>query len=117
MNTEEIIDMARHASIGNDDRNVFFHFVIEELEAFAKLVDAKATAREREHYDALFEQIKGWCEAYPISVFPEPDFGRAHDVLKANGMTLDAISASNMKHVITQVQKMIDAAIRNRGDL
>ena len=47
MNTEEIIDMARHASIGNDDRNVFFHFVIEELEAFAKLVDAKATARER----------------------------------------------------------------------
>lgn len=72
--------------------------------------------QEREHYDDLFEQIKNWCEAYPISVFPEPDFGKAHEVLKANGMTLDAISASNMKHVITQVQKMIDAAIRARGE-
>ena len=113
MNTEEIIDMARKAgfTVGYGSPALAKH------EAFAKLVDAKATAREREHYDALFEQIKGWCEAYPISVFPEPDFGRAHDVLKANGMTLDAISASNMKHVITQVQKMIDAAIRNRGDL
>jgi len=83
-----------------------------ELERFAKLVAAK----EREHYDDLFEHIKNWCEAYPISVFPEPDFGKAHEVLKANGMTLDAISASNMKHVITQVQKMIDAAIRARGE-
>ena len=55
MNTEEIIDMARHASIGNDDRNVFFHFVIEELEAFAKLVDAKATAREREERAQFIE--------------------------------------------------------------
>ena len=55
MNTEEIIDMARHASIGNDDRNVFFHFVIEELEAFAKLVDAKATAREREEIAQFIE--------------------------------------------------------------
>ena len=122
MNTEEIIDMARQAGIDLYKHEVakrtsIYIAMPKELEAFAKLVDAKATAREREHYDALFEQIKGWCEAYPISVFPEPDFGRAHDVLKANGMTLDAISASNMKHVITQVQKMIDAAIRNRGDL
>lgn len=35
---DEIIEMARQASAGNDDRNVFFDFVIEELEAFAKLV-------------------------------------------------------------------------------
>jgi hypothetical protein len=26
-------------------------------------------------------------------------------------MTLDAISASNMRHVITQVQKMVDDAL------
>ena len=85
---------------------------LEKLEAFAKLVRED----EREHYDDLFDNIKNWCEAYPIAVFPEPDFKKAHEVLKAHGMTLDAISASNMKHVITQVQKMIDAAIQARGD-
>jgi hypothetical protein len=85
--------------------------VIERFKAFEALVRAD----EREHYDDLFAQIKSWSKAYPISVFPEPDFKKAHEVLKANGMTLDAISASNMKHVITQVQAMIDAAIRARS--
>ena len=83
---------------------------------YACVAVREAVQAEREHYDALFESIKNWCEAYPISVFPEPDFKKAHEVLKANGMTLDAISASNMKHVITQVQKMIDTAIRARGN-
>jgi len=108
MNQDEIIEMARQAgfTVGYGSPALSKH------EAFAKLVADK----EREIYDDLFDQIKNWCEAYPISVFPEPDFKKAHEVLKANGMTLDAISASNMKHVITQVQKMIDAAIRARGE-
>lgn len=111
MTQDEIIAMARQVGCGHEALDL--HWVCpENLERFAKLVAAK----EREHYDNLFEQIKGWCEAYPISVFPEPDFGKAHEVLKANGMTLDAISASNMKHVITQVQKIIAAAIRARGE-
>ena len=102
--------MARQAGLTSIDKKS--PYLRDCIKRFAKLVAAK----EREHYDDLFEQIKGWCEAYPISVFPEPDFGKAREVLKANGMTLDAISASNMKHVITQVQKMIDAAIRARGE-
>ena len=112
MTQDEIIEMAREANateIGH--KPPAFHFYLKDLEAFAKLL----AEHEREHYDDLFHKIKDWCEAYPISVFPEPDFKKAHEVLKANGMTLDAISASNMKHVITQVQKMIDSAIRARG--
>lgn len=114
---EDIIRMAREANIlelmGYDNPHMkqWNADVVRELELFAQLV----AAAEREHYDDLFANIKNWCEAYPISVFPEPDFKKAHEVLKANGMTLDAISASNMKHVITQVQNMIDAAIRARG--
>jgi hypothetical protein len=117
MTQDEIIEMADKADEEADkvlnmkgEYHPNWHQVRDEI--FAKLVAAK----EREHYDDLFAHIKGWCEAYPISVFPEPDFKKAHEVLKANGMTIDAISASNMKHVITQVQKMIDAAIRARGE-
>lgn len=38
MNRDDIICMARKASSGNDDRNIFFDLIIEELEAFASLV-------------------------------------------------------------------------------
>ncbi len=53
-------------------------------------------------------KIRQWCEAYPLDVFPEPDFKRAAKVLKENGMTIDAISASNMRHVLTGVKKILD---------
>lgn len=112
MTQDEIIEMC--GKVGCNRHFAKRHIVF--LEAFAKLVEERTAAKEREHYDDLFADIKGWCEAYPIAVFPEPDFKKAHEVLKANGMTLDAISASNMKHVITQVQNMIDAAIRARGE-
>lgn len=44
--------------------------------------------------------IARWSDAYPLDVFPEPDFVRARKLLEAGGMTIDAISASNMRHVV-----------------
>ena len=57
--------------------------------------------------DKLHE-IKHWCAAYPLDIFPEPDFKKARELLEAGGMTIDAISASNMRHVTTGIQKIID---------
>jgi hypothetical protein len=59
--------------------------------------------------DVLF-RVKQWCDAYPLDIFPEPDFKRAHELLTAGGMTLDAIGASNMRHVCTGISKIIDGA-------
>lgn len=56
--------------------------------------------------EEALQSIEAWSRAYPLSVFPEPDFKKAAEVLKANGMTLDAISASNMRHVITTVAEI-----------
>ena len=39
-------------------------------------------------------------EAYPLDVFPEPDWKRAGDLLRAGGITIDAVSASYMRHVV-----------------
>jgi hypothetical protein len=60
--------------------------------------------------DALekLDKIKDWCGAYPLKVFPEPDFKKAAKVLKENGMTIDAISASNMRHVLEGIKKIIE---------
>jgi hypothetical protein len=65
--------------------------------------------------DAL-HAIKRWSEAYPLAVFPEPDeayLKHAHEVLTANGMTLDRISAYCMRHVVKRVGELARAALRD----
>jgi len=57
------------------------------------------------------DKIKQWAEAYPLAVFPEmspDDWKRAAETLAGAGLTLDRISASNMRHVITQTVKIVD---------
>src|SRR6187401_785178 len=71
----------------------------EEEEELDAEVDA---LREKLH------QIKMWCEAYPLDIFPEPDLKQARALLEAGGMTLDSISASNMRHVLNGVRKIIN---------
>ena len=54
------------------------------------------------------ERIKQWCEAYPLDIFPEPDLKLAHKTLKSVGLTLDAVSASAMRHVLKGITGYID---------
>jgi len=58
-------------------------------------------------------KINSWCNAYPLDIFPEPDFEKANELLKAGGMNLGAISASNMRHVLEGIKKLSDI---NEGD-
>ncbi len=62
-----------------------------------------------EYAQAKLDKINSWINAYPLEVFPEPDFKKAAKVLKDNGMTLDAISASNMRHVLNGISEIIKA--------
>lgn len=79
-----------------------------EEELTKLLAEAKREAVPYAVTDNL-QKILDWCEAYPPSVFPEPDFKRAASVLKELGMTLDAISASNMRHILNGVEKYAKA--------
>lgn len=72
--------------------------------------EAEALRAEVERYEDVLHKIKQWSEAYPIEVFPEPDLERANEVLKADGISLGAISAKAMRHVITRIQAIVDAA-------
>lgn len=55
----------------------------------------------------ILDQVETWSKAYPLDVFPEPDFEKARELLAAGGITLGAVSASNMRHVITKVWEML----------
>ena len=67
--------------------------------------------REERLDDALRDIIK-WAEAYPLEVFPEPDLKRAARLLKTHGMTLDAISATAMRHVLKGVRRIAQEALK-----
>lgn len=81
-----------------------------ELREAETLINLLIVDNERmELENEKFEKIKQWCEAYPLDIFPEPDLKKAAKVLKENGITLDAISASNMRHVLSGVKAIIGA--------
>lgn len=63
---------------------------------------------ELEELQDKMNQIKTWINAYPLEMFPEPDLEKAAKVLKESGMTLDSISASNMRYVLNGIKNIID---------
>jgi len=95
------------------------HYIADPLGPIVRYADvmaaeigraADAGAREGGDREAL-RQISEWAKAYPLDVFPEPDLKRAHEVLEAAGLSLGAISAHAMRHVLNGVQKIAAAAI------
>jgi hypothetical protein len=58
------------------------------------------------------QQIIQWSEAYPLDIFPEPDLKEARRLLEAGGITLDAVSAHCMRHVISQVAVIARRALK-----
>ena len=65
-----------------------------------------------EKYEEALERIVQWSEAYPLDIFPEPDFKQAAELLNAGGITLDAIAASCMRRVVEGVGKIASDALR-----
>lgn len=58
-------------------------------------------------------QVQEWAKAYPLEMFSEmspEEWARAKDVLAGAGLSLDRISASNMRHVITKVNGLLKGA-------
>ena len=66
------------------------------------------TKERLEVLEACLDSIKAWCRAYPVAAFPEPDWNKAHAVLRAQGLSLDAISASNMRHICDGIVRIIE---------
>ena len=68
----------------------------------------KELEAENEQLEDTHHQILTWCKAYPLDIFPEPDFKLAREGLKAVGITIDAVSASNMRHVLRGIESIIE---------
>jgi len=73
--------------------------------------DNRRMAIKNEAMDIVLHRIIAWCNAYPVDVFPEPDLKKVRELLEAGGVTLDSVSASNMRHVINGFRELAQAAI------
>ena len=90
----------------------YFRSAIESLDALAAEREARKDEARVERMENALHQISQWAQAYPLDVFPEPDFKKAYEVLKAADVSLGAVAASSMRHVITQVQAIVNAALQ-----
>lgn len=89
---------------------------IERLQSCLYAQESVPILYERiEQLTAALQALRKWAEAYPLGVFPEPDLKRAHKVLNEHGMTLDAIAASAMRHVLRGVVGIIGTALPADG--
>lgn len=66
---------------------------------------------DAETMEGALREIDAWSRSYPVRVFPEPDLAKAAELLKAGGMTLDAISADAMRAALTGVGKIARDAL------
>jgi hypothetical protein len=78
------------------------------IDAIQQNVELEASADRME--DAL-QRIVQWADAYPLDVFPEPNWIMVKVLLKDSGESLDAVSASNMRHVIEGVGRIAKEAL------
>lgn len=84
----------------------------EEAAAHVKQCASNPMVAEVERLRAQVDTIKGWIDAYPLDVFPEPDFQKARELLAVGGITLDAVSASNMRHVLSGLREIVEWVAR-----
>jgi hypothetical protein len=71
---------------------------------------AKRVGKMIEKDSALMVWLNQWLRCYALDIFPEPDLAKAAEVLKANGMTIDSLSAEMGRHVLTRVIEFIKNA-------
>jgi hypothetical protein len=124
---EGLIDMLEEANQRLEDKHQ------EEVEAqklYTRIMEEKCPSDEvhctcvpvlrkqiltleqrNELLEAALEKVLTWSKAYPLDVFPEPDMKFARQLLEAGGLTIDAVSASNMRHVLTRIKAIISAAL------
>jgi hypothetical protein len=84
-------------------------FLQEAADEIEKLRDENDRLSDKQH--AVYE----WCNAYPIDIFPEPDFVAVRAALAEHDITIDAVSASNMRHVLDGIRKIIDPPTEGDG--
>jgi arginyl-tRNA synthetase len=62
--------------------------------------------------DEALKEIITWANDYSLETFLKPDLQKAAEVLKAAGMTLDSVSADNMRQILDDIKNIVEHALK-----
>ncbi len=99
-------------SVENDNLNLIELSFQKRVEYYMNVAQHYKT--EVDKLKEALESIELWANAYPLDVFPKPDLRKASAALKLAGMTLDSISADNMRHVLNGVKGIVSEALKDK---
>jgi hypothetical protein len=72
----------------------------------------EAPMSEREQlFEETLRRLLLWSNVYSRDVFPEPDWEKAEELLKAGGISLDVIRLHCMRHVMERVGQIAREAL------
>lgn len=104
-------DMDRAVCMSTDPEYMIDELTKKKEEYRARIRELEAFIEEIDHqYDAM-QQIKQWCQAYPLAVFSEPDWTEVGEKLGAKLLT--RVAAANMRHVVDGIQRIITECEKN----
>ena len=105
-------EVERLLGLGSWERDHRERYQAERDEANEKYGDLQA---ENERLQDALDKIHQWCKAYPRTVFIEPtekEWEQIRDVLNYNGLSLDAVSGSCMRHVVERWTEITEEALK-----
>ncbi|XIA66820.1 hypothetical protein ACFIOY_13500 [Bradyrhizobium sp. TZ2] len=73
------------------------------------------TDRE-ERFEEALHRLLHWSRVYSRDVFPEPDWEKAGELLKAGGISIDVIRLHCMRHVMERVGQIARKALAEPSD-
>lgn len=104
MSATDIVDVLRGGMwLLSDEQRREAADMLLALKARAEAAEDRAEAAEE-----VLHHIRQWCDAYPLDIFPEPDFIEARAALAERGMTLDALSAATARRVLEGLRRLTD---------
>ena len=108
------MDNFERTDAGNLTDEGIRQYLLAKFNRVTKIKDKRIKELETENdkFEGALLRIDTWAKAYPLDVFLKPDLKQAAKVLKAAGMTLDAISADAMRHVIDGVKDITKQALK-----
>jgi len=61
--------------------------------------------------EELKETLQEQFDAYPVSVFPEPDLERVSKILAEHGIALDCVSASAIRAALKVTARIVNSVV------
>ena len=112
MNIENFLTNHKRGCLANKGENCTCGLFEARAELACLLTRQARLQAIDEQVNEAIEHITDWKnKAYPLDIFPEPDLKRAHELLKAGGMSLDVVSASAIRFTLGRVCEILAAAL------